>query len=178
MVRKAPLWPERSAQAGAPRPMSEMFSIKLPDGSVRAVERGTTPADVAAAIGPGLAKAALAARANGEARDLTRPPQGEAELVLITARDEKDALELVRHDYAHILAEAVQNLFPGTQITFGPATDDGFYYDFAPTAERGPFTEEDLPVIEEEMRRVIAADKPLVREVWDRERVRAFFDKQ
>ena len=91
-------------------------------------------------------------------------------LALITSRDEKDALELVRHDFAHVLAEAVQNLFPGTQITFGPATDDGFYYDFAPAPGRGPFTDEDLPAIEEEMRRVIAADKPLVREVWDRER--------
>ena len=72
----------------------------------------------------------------------------------------------------------MQNLFPGTQITFGPATDDGFYYDFAPTAEHGPFTEEDLPAIEEEMRRIIAADKPLVREVWTREQVRDFFEKQ
>ena len=97
-----------------------------------------------------------------------RPFEGDSSLALITSRDEKDALELVRHDFAHVLAEAVQNLFPGTQITFGPATDDGFYYDFAPTAERGPFTDEDLPAIEEEMRRVIAADKPLVREVWDR----------
>ena len=136
--------------------MSEMFSITLPDGSVREVERGTTPADVAAAIGPGLAKAALAARVNGEVRDIARPFEGDAELALITARDEADALELARHDFAHVLAEAVQNLFPGTQITFGPATDDGFYYDFAPTAERGPFTEEDLPAIEEEMRRIIA----------------------
>ena len=76
-----------------------------------------------------------------------------------------------RHDFAHVLAEAVQNLFPGTQITFGPATDDGFYYDFAPTAERGPFTEEELPAIEEEMRRIIRADKPLVREVWTREQL-------
>ena len=70
---------------------------------------------------------------------------------------------------AHVLAEAVQNLFPGTQITFGPATDDGFYYDFAPPAERGPFTDEDLPAIEEEMRRIIARDEPLVREVWNRD---------
>ena len=77
---------------------------------------------------------------------------------LITARDEADALELARHDFAHVLAEAAQNLFPGTQITFGPATDDGFYYDFAPAPGRGPFTEEDLPVIEEEMRRLIRAD--------------------
>ncbi len=158
--------------------MSEMFSIKLPDGSVREVERGTTPADVAAAIGPGLAKAALAARVNGEVRDLGRPFEGDAELALITARDEADALELARHDFAHILAEAVQNLYPGTQITFGPATEDGFYYDFAPAAERGPFTEEDLPAIEAEMRRIIAADQPLVREVWNRDDVRAFFEKQ
>src|SRR3954469_1547007 len=158
--------------------MSEMLSIKLPDGSVREVAPGTTPADVAAAIGPGLAKAALAARVNGEVRDLNRPLEEDAELALVTARDEAEALELVRHDYAHILAEAVQNLFPGTQITFGPATDDGFYYDFAPAPERGPFTEEDLPAIEEEMRRIIARDEPLVREVWQREDVRALFEKQ
>jgi len=158
--------------------MSEMFSIKLPDGSVREVERGATPADVAAAIGPGLAKAALAARVNGEVRDLARPFEEDSELALITARDEADALELARHDFAHVLAEAVQNLFPGTQITFGPATEDGFYYDFAPTPERGPFTEEDLPAIEAEMRRIIAADEALVREVWTREEVRAFFEKQ
>jgi threonyl-tRNA synthetase len=152
-----------------------MFSIKLPDGSVREVEAGTTPADVAAAIGPGLAKAALAARVNGEVRDLARPFEEDSELALITARDEADALELVRHDYAHVLAEAVQNLFPGTQITFGPATEDGFYYDFAP--KERPFTEEDLPAIEEEMRRVIAKDAPLVREVWTRDQVRDFFEK-
>jgi threonyl-tRNA synthetase len=158
--------------------MSEMFSIKLPDGSVREVERGTTPADVAAAIGPGLAKAALAARVNGELRDLARPFEEDSELALVTARDEADALELVRHDYAHILAEAVQNLFPGTQITFGPATDDGFYYDFAPAAERGPFTDEDLPAIEEEMRRIIRTDEKLVREVWTRDEVRKFFEEQ
>ncbi|MBV9883630.1 MAG: threonine--tRNA ligase [Sphingomonadaceae bacterium] len=158
--------------------MSEMFSIKLPDGSVREVERGTTPADVAAAIGPGLAKAALAARVNGELRDLARPFDGDADLALITSRDEAEALELARHDYAHVLAEAVQNLFPGTQITFGPATDDGFYYDFAPTAAHGPFTEEELPAIEEEMRRIIRADEALVREEWSREQVRDFFQKQ
>ena len=155
-----------------------MFKIRLPDGSVREVAPGSTPADVAAAIGPGLAKAALAARVNGEVRDIGRPFDTDSELALITARDEADALELVRHDYAHVLAEAVQNLFPGTQITFGPATDDGFYYDFAPAAGRGAFTDEDLPAIEEEMRRIIAADEPLVREVWSRDDVRAFFEKQ
>jgi threonyl-tRNA synthetase len=157
--------------------MTKMFKIALPDGSVKEMPEGSTPADVAAAIGPGLAKAALAAKINGEVRDITRPFEGDANLALITSRDEADALELVRHDFAHILAEAVQNLYPGTQITFGPATEDGFYYDFAPTAERGPFTEEDLPRIEEEMRRIIAADKPLVREVWTRDQVRDFFEK-
>jgi threonyl-tRNA synthetase len=157
--------------------MTKMFKISLPDGSVREVPEGSTPADVAAAIGPGLAKAALAAKVDGELRDLNRPIEGDSSLALVTSRDEKDALELVRHDFAHILAEAVQNLFPGTQITFGPATDDGFYYDFSPTAEHGPFTEEDLPAIEEEMRRIIAADKPLYREVWSRDEVRDFFEK-
>ncbi|MEO5866953.1 MAG: threonine--tRNA ligase, partial [Sphingomonas sp.] len=144
-----------------------MLSITLPDGSVREVAPGTTPADIAAAIGPGLAKAALAARVDGELRDLNRPLEGDAQLALVTARDEADALELARHDYAHVLAEAVQNLFPGTQITFGPSTDDGFYYDFAPKDR--PFTEEDLPAIEAEMRAVIAKDEPLIREVWRRE---------
>jgi threonyl-tRNA synthetase len=158
--------------------MTKMFKIALPDGSVKEMPEGSTPADVAAAIGPGLAKAALAARIDGEVRDITRPFEGDASLALITSRDEADALDLVRHDYAHVLAEAVQNLYPGTQITFGPATDDGFYYDFAPTAEHGPFTEEELPAIEEEMRRIISADKPLVREVWSREQVRDFFERQ
>ena len=143
-----------------------MFRITLPDGSVREVAPGTTPADIAAAIGPGLAKAALAARVDGELRDIGRPFEGDAQLALVTAKDEADALELARHDYAHILAEAVQHLFPGTQITFGPSTDDGFYYDFAPKDR--PFTEEDLPAIEEEMRRIIARDEPLIREVWSR----------
>ncbi|HEX8389559.1 MAG TPA: threonine--tRNA ligase [Sphingomonas sp.] len=146
--------------------MTAMFRITLPDGSAREVAPGTTPADVAAAIGPGLAKAALAARVNGEVRDLNRPLEGDAELALITAKDEADALELARHDYAHVMAEAVQHLFPGTEITFGPATEDGFYYDFAPKDR--PFTEEDLPAIEAEMRRIIARNEPFTREVWTR----------
>ncbi|MBF7012960.1 threonine--tRNA ligase [Novosphingobium resinovorum] len=149
--------------------MSEMFKISLPDGSVREMPQGSTPADVAAAIGPGLAKAALAAKIDGELVDLSRPFTGDASLALVTSRDEAEALDLARHDFAHVLAEAVQALFPGTQITFGPSTNDGFYYDFAP-AER-PFTDEDLPAIEAEMRKIIAANKPLRREVWDREQL-------
>ena len=147
----------------------ELFRITLPDGSVREVAPGTTPADVAAAIGPGLAKAALAARIDGQVRDLTRPFEGDTNLELVTARDEKDALELARHDFAHVMAEAVQHLFPGTQITFGPATEDGFYYDFAPKDR--PFTDEDLPAIEAEMRAIIARNEPFTREVWSREQL-------
>ncbi|MES3091671.1 threonine--tRNA ligase [Sphingomonas aerolata] len=149
--------------------MSAMFRITLPDGSVREVAPGTTPADVAAAIGPGLAKAALAARIDGQVRDLSRPFDGDTQLALVTARDEADALELVRHDLAHVMAEAVQHLFPGTQITFGPATDDGFYYDFAPKDR--PFTDEDLPAIEAEMRAIIARNEPFLREVWSRQQL-------
>ena len=151
--------------------MSAMFRITLPDGSVREVAPGTTPADVAAAIGPGLAKAAIAARIDGELRDIMRPFEGDTQLALVTSKDEADALELARHDFAHVLAEAVQHLFPGTQITFGPSTDDGFYYDFAPPRIDGrdrPFTDEDLPAIEAEMRRIIAKNEPLIREVWSR----------
>ena len=147
----------------------DMLSITLPDGSVREVATGTTPADIAASIGPGLAKAAIAARVNGELRDLGRPLTGDAQLALVTAKDEADALELARHDFAHVMAEAVQHLFPGTQITFGPATEDGFYYDFAPKDR--PFTEEDLPAIEAEMRAIIARNEPFVREVWSREQL-------
>jgi threonyl-tRNA synthetase len=148
--------------------MSDLITLTLPDGSQRQVTRGTTGADVAASIGPGLAKAALAAKLDGELVDLSRPIESDAALALVTAKDEADALELARHDFAHVLAEAVQGLFPGTQITFGPSTDDGFYYDFAPAPGRGPFTEDDLPAIEEAMRAIIKADKPLRREVWSR----------
>lgn len=146
-----------------------MLKITLPDGNVREVAPGTTPADIAAAIGPGLAKAAIAARVDGELRDINRPLEQDATLALVTAKDEADALELARHDFAHVLAEAVQALFPGTQITFGPSTDDGFYYDFAPNPDRGPFTDEDLPAIEAKMREIIAANKPLRREVIARD---------
>jgi len=154
----------------------DMLSITLPDGSVREVEPGTTPAAIAAAIGPGLAKAAIAARVDGELRDLSRPLTQDSTLALVTQRDEAEALELARHDLAHVLAEAVQHLFPGTQITFGPATDDGFYYDFAPKDR--PFTDEDLPAIEEEMRRIIARNEPFTREVWTREQLIETWQRQ
>jgi threonyl-tRNA synthetase len=149
--------------------MSDMIRVTLPDGSAREVARGTTPAEIAAAIGPGLAKAALAARVDGEVRDIMRPLEADSNLALITSKDEADALELARHDFAHVLAEAVQACFPGTQITFGPATDDGFYYDVMAPASHGPFTTDDLPQIEEKMREIIRADKPLRREVMARD---------
>src|SRR4029453_15336329 len=98
--------------------MTKMFKIALPDGSVKEMPEGSTPADVAAALGPGPAKAALGAKVDGEIRDIMRPFEGDATLELVTSRDEKAALELVRHDFAHVLAEAVQNLFPAPQITF------------------------------------------------------------
>ncbi len=151
--------------------MSQLVRLTLPDGSVREVVAGTTAGDVARSIGAGLAKAALAARLDGELVDLERPISGDANLAIVTAKDEADALELVRHDFAHVLAEAVQLRFPGTQITFGPSTDDGFYYDFAPAPGRGAFADEDLPAIEEAMREIIAADKPLVRQEWSREQL-------
>ncbi|PLK27128.1 threonine--tRNA ligase [Novosphingobium sp. TH158] len=154
--------------------MSETITITLPDGSSRQMPQGSTPYDVAAAIGPGLAKAAIAARVDGELVDLTRPFSGDAALALVTSRDEAEALELARHDFAHVLAEAVQALWPGTQITFGPATDDGFYYDVMAPASREPFGMDDLPAIEEKMREIIRADKPLRREVWTRQ---ALIDK-
>nr|WP_295664258.1 threonine--tRNA ligase [Polymorphobacter sp.] len=153
--------------------MTQMIRLTLPDGSVREVSRGTTGADVAASIGPGLAKAALAARVDGTLVDLSWPIDADATLALVTSKDEVIALDLARHDYAHVLAEAVQHLFPGTQITFGPSTDDGFYYDFAPKDR--PFTEDDLPAIEAEMRRIIGRNEPLVREEWERDRLVAHF---
>ena len=153
--------------------MSDLLAITLPDNSVRHVAPGTTPADIAASIGPGLLKAALAARVDGTLVDLSRPLHADARLALVTAKDEADALDLARHDFAHVLAEAVQTLFPGTQITFGPSTDDGFYYDFAPKDR--PFTDDDLPAIEAEMRAVIGRDMPLVREEWPRDRLVAHF---
>jgi threonyl-tRNA synthetase len=147
--------------------------IALPDGSIRTYDAPVTAATVAQDIGPGLAKAAMAARIDGEMKDLSTVIDHDTALSLVTARDEKDALELVRHDYAHILAEAVQALFPGTQITFGPATEDGFYYDFAPKDR--PFTEEDLPAIEAKMREIIARNEPLIREVWTRRQLIEWF---
>ncbi len=149
-------------------------TITLPDGSTRAFEGAVTGAELAADIGPGLAKAALAVKVDGEVRDLVRPIEADAEVAIITIKDE-DALQLIRHDAAHVLAEAVQELFPGTQITFGPATDDGFYYDFH-RAEA--FSSDDFVAIEKKMEEIVGRDEEIIREVWSRDEVRTFFEKQ
>jgi threonyl-tRNA synthetase len=148
-----------------------MISLSLPDGSVRTFDHPPSGAELAASIGPGLAKAALAVRIDGEMRDLARPIERDAKVSIVTARD-PDALELLRHDAAHVLAQAVQELFPGTQITFGPATENGFYYDFA-RAE--PFTPEDFAKIEQRMAEIVDRDLPIEREVWDRAKLKQFF---
>ncbi len=154
--------------------MSDQISVTLPDGSNRKLPRGASAADVATSIGPGLAKAAIAARVNGALWDLNRPFEtADVKLEIVTGKD-KEALELIRHDTAHVLAEAVQTLYPGTQVTIGPNIDDGFFYDFAPSG-RGPFTEDDLPKIEAKMREIIAKGEALTREAWNRDEAIAHF---
>jgi threonyl-tRNA synthetase len=139
--------------------------LTLPDGSVREMPAGSTGRDLAASIGAGLAKAALAIRVDGQVRDLDRPIEGDATVAILTDRDPA-ALELLRHSAAHILATAVRELFPGAGIGFGPPIEDGFYYDFQ--VDR-PFTPEDLERIEKQMAAVAERDFPFVREVVDRE---------
>ncbi len=149
-------------------------NLTLPDGSVRGYDHAVTGAELAADIGPGLAKAALVVRVDGELRDLARPIEADAPVAIVTARDD-DALELIRHDAAHALAQAVKELWPATQVTIGPAIENGFYYDFA---RDEPFTPDDLERIEERMRDIVARDLPITREVWDRHDAIRFFKAQ
>lgn len=142
-----------------------MPAITLPDGSVRRFDGPVTGTEIAAAIGPGLAKAALAMQVDGKTRDLADRLEQDASVRFITRKD-PEALELIRHDAAHVLAEAVQELFPGTQVTIGPAIENGFYYDFA---RNEPFTPEDFPKIEAKMREIIARNEAFTCEVMDRE---------
>jgi threonyl-tRNA synthetase len=148
-----------------------MVAISLPDGTVRDYEGPVTGLRIAEDIGPGLAKAALAVTVNGTMTDLTLPIETDADVSIITAKDEA-ALELLRHDAAHVMAQAVQELYPGTQVTIGPAIDNGFYYDFA-RAE--PFTPDDLGKIEERMRDIVKRDLPILREVWGRDQAVEYF---
>jgi threonyl-tRNA synthetase len=149
-----------------------MPAITLPDGSERRFDGPVTGTTVAASIGPGLAKAALAMRLDGKMVDLSTEIADDARVVFITRRD-PDALELIRHDTAHVLAEAVQALFPGTQVTIGPSIENGFYYDFA---RNEPFTTADFPAIEAKMREIVARNSPFVRSVQDRDEAIAFFE--
>jgi threonyl-tRNA synthetase len=154
--------------------MSEQVTVTLPDGSRKAVERGTKIADfVREQIGPGLAKAAVFAKVNGQETDLARPLTEDGKLEIFTQKA-PEALEVIRHDAAHIVASVVQRLFPGTQVTIGPAIEDGFYYDFA---KQTPFTPEDLQRIEEEANKEIAKDLPFIREEVSPDEAIALFER-
>ncbi len=148
-----------------------MVTITLPDGSQRQFDGPITGAAVAAQIGPGLAKAALAVRVDGALWDLSRPIETDSALAVITAKDE-DGLELLRHDAAHILAEAAKELYPEIQVTIGPAIDNGFYYDFS---TQTPFTPDDLEKIEARMHEIVRRDEEITREVRDRDAAIEFF---
>jgi threonyl-tRNA synthetase len=148
-----------------------MVTITLPDESQKQYQAEVTPGQVAAEIGPGLRKAALAARVDGNLWDLERPVEADARVEIVTSKD-PDGLELLRHDCAHILAQAVQELEPETQVTIGPTIENGFYYDFA-RAE--PFTPDDLVKIEQRMHEIVDRDEKLTREVWDRDEAIGFF---
>jgi threonyl-tRNA synthetase len=151
-----------------------MPAITLPDGSVRSFEGAVTGTQVAASIGPGLAKAALAMELDGKLVDLATEIRADAKLRFVTRKD-AEALELIRHDCAHVLAEAVQELFPGTQVTIGPPIENGFYYDFS---RNEPFTPDDFAAIEAKMREIIARNAPFVRtEVAREDAIRLFTDK-
>ena len=149
------------------------ISITLPDGSVKKYDQPVTGEALAADISAGLAKAALAVRVNGELKDLYLPIESDAEVAIITARDEA-ALGLLRHDCAHVMAQAVQELFPGTQVTIGPVIEDGFFYDFA---RPEPFTEDDLEVIEKRMHEIVDRDLPIRRQIWERKKAIKHFKK-
>jgi threonyl-tRNA synthetase len=148
-----------------------MPAITLPDGSERHFDGSVTGTDVAASIGPGLARAALAMKLNGRLVDLSTPIDHDSSVVFVTRRD-ADALEMIRHDAAHVLAEAVQELYPGTQVTIGPSIENGFYYDFA---RNEPFKPEDFPAIEAKMKEIVARGAPFIRSEIDRDEAIAFF---
>ncbi len=151
-----------------------MVSLTFPDSSKRDFEPGVTGADVAASIAISLAKKAVAVKLDGELRDLADPIETDCAIEIVT-RDDADALGLIRHDAAHVMAEAVQSLFPGTQVTIGPIIEDGFYYDFA---RDEPFTPEDFEAIEAKMAEIIKADQPFTKEVWDRDKAKRHFTEQ
>ena len=148
-----------------------MLNITLPDGSTRSYDLPVTPGDVAADIGPGLAKAALLGIVDGGEWDLSRPIEADASLALITVKDDS-ALALLRHDCAHIMAEAVLEIYPETQVTIGPSIENGFYYDFH---RETPFTDADLEAIEARMHEIVDRDEVITREVWTRDQAVTFY---
>ena len=154
--------------------MSEHLRTRSPSRcrtAAREFPAPVTGAELAASIGPGLAKAAIAMKLDGAPRDLATPIDHDAKVAIVT-RDPPEALEILRHDAAHVMAEAVKELYPETQVTFGPATETGFYYDFARDT---PFTPEDLAKIEERMHEIVDRDEAITREVWERDEAVAFF---
>lgn len=154
--------------------VSETITITLPDGNTKEYAKNTTGKDIAAGISNSLLKAALAIKVNDELWDLTRPIDSDASVAIITGKDD-DGLELIRHDAAHMMAEAVKELYPDTQVTIGPAIQDGFYYDFA---RDKPFTPEDLEKIEQKMNEISDRDEEVIREVWNRDDAITFFKDQ
>ena len=149
-----------------------MIDLKFPDGAVRQYPDGATGKDVAQSISPSLAKRTVLVKLDGELRDFERPLDQGGAIEFVT-RDSPEALETIRHDTAHVLAEAVQELFPGTQVTIGPSIEDGFYYDFA---RDEPFSIDDFAKIEAKMREIIDRDAKIVREVWDRDEAIKYFE--
>jgi threonyl-tRNA synthetase len=150
-----------------------MVAITLPDGRIQNYDGPVTGAVIAADIGPGLAKAALCIRVNGALWDLSREIDEDAAIAIVTSKDEAEALDILRHDAAHVLAEAVKELYPGTQVTIGPNVENGFFYDFA---RDEPFTPEDLERIEARMHEIVDRGEVITREVWDRADAIAFFE--
>ncbi|MEM6744682.1 MAG: threonine--tRNA ligase [Pseudomonadota bacterium] len=151
----------------------KQVTITLPDGAARTYAAGITGAEVAADISKSLAKAAIAVKIDGVLSDLSRPLDQNHRLSIVTMRDEREALELVRHDLAHIMARAVQEIWPDVKVTIGPVIENGWYYDFD---RDEPFSSEDLEAIEKQMRRIIAAADPVRTEVWDRDRAIAYYE--
>ena len=149
-----------------------MISIRLPDGSSRSYDQPVTAAQIASSIGPGLAKAAIAAKVDGKLVDVTHVIDRDAEVSIVTERD-ADGIDVIRHSTAHLLAYAVKELFPEAQVTIGPVIENGFYYDFA---YKRPFTPEDLAAIEQKMAELAKKDEPVVREVWKRDDAVRFFE--
>src|SRR5438552_4187629 len=153
------------------QPSAQPIAVTLPDGRRREFPGPVSGAELAAAIGAGLARAALAVKIDGRPRDLAALIDHDSAVAVIT-REMPEGVEILRHDAAHVMAEAVKELYPESQVTFGPATETGFYYDFA---RETPFTPEDLARIEERMREIVRRDEPIIREVWDRDRAITFF---